>query len=71
MIFIARQFQEKRQEQNVDFYMTPVDLSKHLTQSVVRDFENVWQRSTAAVPRWMLSQVKNDDGFSAQFPVIS
>ena len=37
-IFTARQLQEKCQEQNVDLYMTFVDLTKHLTQSVVMGF---------------------------------
>ena len=38
MIFTARQLQEKCQKQNVDLYMTFLTLTKHLTQSVVRDF---------------------------------
>ena len=35
MIFTARQLQEKCQEQNVDLYMTYVDLTKAFDTSVV------------------------------------
>ena len=45
MIFTARQLQEKCQEQNVDLYMTFVDLTK----AVVRDFWKLWQ-SLAVLP---------------------
>ena len=42
MIFTARQFQEKCQEQNVDLYMTYVVLTKALTQLVVMDSRKSW-----------------------------
>ena len=41
MIFTARQLQEKYQEQNVDLYMTFVDLIKAF-ESIVRDFGKLW-----------------------------
>ena len=47
MIFTARQLQEKRQEQNLDLYMTFVDLTKHLTQSVVVGFGTQWHSFVA------------------------
>ena len=43
MIFTARQLQEKCQEQNLDLYMTFVDLAKAFKQSVVMGFEKLWQ----------------------------
>ena len=42
MIFTARQLQEKCHEQNVDLYMTLIDLTKAF-ESVVRDFGKIWQ----------------------------
>ena len=42
MIFTPRLLQEKCQEQNVDLYMTFVDLPKAF-ESVVRDFGKLWQ----------------------------
>ena len=38
IIFTARQLQEKRQEQNVDLYMTLVDLTKAFDKSVSMGF---------------------------------
>ena len=49
MICTAGQLPEKCQEQNVDFYMTFVDIPKHLTQSVVRVFGKLWP-SLAVLP---------------------
>ena len=43
MIFSARQLQEKCQEQNVDLYMTFVDLTKAFG-TVSHDGTNVWER---------------------------
>ena len=43
MIFIARPLQEKCQEQNMDLYMTFVDLTKAF-DSVVRVFGKLWRR---------------------------
>ena len=42
MIFAAKQFQEKCQEQNVDLYMTFVDLSIAF-DTVVTGFGKLWQ----------------------------
>ena len=61
MIFIARQLQEKCQEQNVDLYMTFVDLTKAFDivshEGLWKIMEKVWlscqiHSSAAAVPRW-------------------
>ena len=43
MIFTARQLQEKCQRQNVDLYMTFVDLTKAFDTVFVRDFGKEWQ----------------------------
>ena len=43
MVYTARELQEKCQENNVDIYMTFVDLTNDLTQSVVREFGKLCQ----------------------------
>ena len=61
MIFTARQLQEKCQEQNMDLYMTFVDLIKAIdTVSLEGRWKNygeVWlsnqvHSNSEAVPRW-------------------
>ena len=80
MIFIARQLQEKCQEQNVDVYMTFVDLTKAF-DTVSR--EGLWTimakfgcpaKFIAVVPQFhdgMLARVQNDGEFSLPFPVTN
>ena len=58
MICTARQLQEKCKEQNVDLYMTFVDLSKFIV--MVRQFHD-----------GMLARVQNDGQFSDPFPVTN
>ena len=61
MIFTARQLQEKRQEQNMDRYMTFVDLTKAFDivsrKDLVENYGEVWlsdqvHSNGTAVPRW-------------------
>ena len=60
MIFTARQLQEKCQEQNMDVYMTFVDLTKafdSVSREGLENYGKVWlscqiRSSGAAVPRW-------------------
>ena len=78
MIFTARQLQEKCQEQNVDLYMTLVDLTKAF-DTVSR--EGFWKimakfgcpaKFIAMVRQFhdgMLARVQNDGEFSDPFPV--
>ena len=80
MIFTARQLQEKCQEQNVDLYMTFVDLSKTF-DTVSR--EGLWKimakfgcpaKFIAMVRQFhdgMLARVQNDGGFSDPFPLTN
>ena len=80
MIFTARQLQEKCQEQNVDLYMTFVDLTKAF-DTVSR--EGLWKimakfgcpaKLTAMVRQFhdgMLARVQNDGEFSDPFPVTN
>ena len=80
MIFTARQLQEKCQEQNVDLYMTFVDLSKAF-DTVSR--EGLWKimakfscpaKFIAMVRQFhdgMLARVQNDGEFSDLFPVTN
>ena len=81
MIFTANQFQEKCQEQNVDLYMTFVDLIKAF-DSVGRD--GLWNimakfggcpASFTAMVRQshdgMRARVQNDGEFSEPFPVTN
>ena len=80
MIFTARQLQEKYQEQNVDLYMTFVDLTKAF-DTVSRD--GLWKimakfgcppRYTAMVRQFhdgMQARVQNDGGYSEPFPVTN
>ena len=79
MIFTARQLQEKCQEQNVDLYMTFVDLTKADTVSR----EGLWKimakfgcptKFIAMVRQFhdgMLARVQNDGEFSDPFPVTN
>ena len=80
MIFTARQLQEKCQEQNVDLYMTFVDLTKAF-DTVSR--EGLWKSMAkfgcpttfiAMVRQFhdgMLARVQNDGEFSDPFPVTN
>ena len=80
MIFTARQLQEKCQEQNVDLYMTFVDLTKAL-DTVSRD--GLWKimakfgcppRFIAMVRQFhdgMQARVQNDGEFSEPFEVTN
>ena len=80
MIFTARQLQEKCQEQNVDLYMTFVDLTKAF-DTVTR--EGLWKimakfgcpaKFIAMVRQFhdgMLARVQNDGEFSDPFPVTN
>ena len=73
MIFTARQLQEKCQEQNVDLYMTCVDLTKTI-DTVSRD--GLWNshRFIAMVPQFhdgMQARVQNDGEFSEPFEVTN
>ena len=80
MIFTARQLQEKCQEQNVDLYMTLVDLTKAFDTvgseglwkimamfgCPAKFIAKVWQ-----VHDGMLARVQNDCEFSDPFPVTN
>ena len=80
MIFTARQLQEKCQKQNVDLYMTFVDLTKAF-DTVSR--EELWKimakfgcpaKFIAMVRQFhdgMLARVQNDGTFSDPFPVTN
>ena len=80
MIFTARQLQEKSQEQNVDLYLTFVDLTKAF-DTVSR--EGLWKimakfgcpaKFIAMVRQFhdgMLARVQNDGEFSDPFPVTN
>ena len=80
MIFTARQLQEKCQKQNMDLYMTSVDLTKAF-DSVSR--EGLWKimakfgcptKFIAMVRQFrdgMLARVQNDGEFSDPFPVTN
>ena len=80
MIFTARQLQEKCQEQNVDLYMTFVDLTKAF-DTVSR--EGLWKimamfgcpaKFIAKVRQFhdgMLARVQNDGEFSYSLPVTN
>ena len=80
MIFTARQLQEKCQEENVDLYMTFVDLTKAF-DTVSR--EGLWKimakfgcpaKFIAMVRQFhdgMLERVQNDGEFSDPFPVTN
>ena len=81
MIFTVRQLQEKYQEQNVDLYMTFVDLTKALFDTVSR--EGLWKimakfgyPAKFIVMVWqlydgMLTRVQNDGEFSDPFSVTN
>ena len=80
MIFTARQLQEKCQEQNMDLYMTFVDLTKAFDTV---SCEGLWKimakfgcptKFIAMLRQFrddMLAQVQNDDEFSDPFPVTN
>ena len=80
MVFTARQLQEKCQKQNVDLYMTFVDLTKAF-DTVSR--EGLWKimakfgcpaKFIATVRQFhdgMLARVLNDGEFSDPFPVTN
>ena len=51
MIFTARQLQEKCQEQNIDLYMTFVDLTKAF-DTVIRD--GLWKNNGKV---WLSTQI--------------
>ena len=62
MIFTARQLQEKCQEQNVDLYMTFVDLTKTF-ETVSRD--GLWK----IMAKFSCPRIQNDGEYSEPFPV--
>ena len=80
MTFTATQLQDKRQEQNVDLYMTFVDLTKAF-DTVIRD--GLWKIMTkfGCPPRYMAmvrqfhdgmqARVQNDGEYSEPFPVTN
>ena len=80
MIFTARQLQEKCQEQNMDLYMTFVDLTKAFDTA---SREGLWKimakfgcptKFIATVRQFhngMLAWVQNDGEFSDPFPVTN
>ena len=80
MIFTARQLQKKCQEQNVDLYMTFVDLTKAFDTV---SHEGLWKimakfgcpaKFMAVVRQFhddMLARVENDGEFSDPFPVTN
>ena len=80
MIFAARQFQEKYQEQNMDLYITFFDLTKAF-DTVSR--EGLWKimakfgcptmfiAMVRQFPDGMLARVQNDGQFSDPFPVTN
>ena len=80
MIFTARQLQGKCQEQNVDLYMTFVDLTKAF-DTVSRD--GLWKimAKFGCLPRYkamvrqfhdgMQARVQNDGEYSEPFPVTN
>ena len=80
MIFTARQLQEKCQEQNMDLYMTFVDLTKAFDTV---SLEGLWKimakfgyptKFIAMVRQFndgMLARVQNDGEFSDPFPVTN
>ena len=80
MIFTARQLQEKCQEQNVDFYMTFVDLTKAFDTVSHEGFWKIMAtfgcpaKFIAMVRQFhdgMLARVQNDGQFSDPFPVTN
>ena len=79
MIFTARQLQEKCQEQNMDLYMTFVDLTKAfntVSRGGLWKIMAVWlsdqgHSNGKAVPRWLLARVQTDGEFSDPFPVAN
>ena len=77
MIFRARQLQEKCQEQNIDLYMTFVDLTKVFNTVSRQGFWKIMAKFgcptkfIAMVRQFhnsMLARVQNDGGFSDPFP---
>ena len=76
MIFTARQLLEKCQEQNMDFYMTFVDLTKAF-DTVSR--EGLWKIKFGCPTKFivmvyhdgMLARVQTDGEFSDSFPVTN
>ena len=80
MIFTARQLQEKCQEQNVDLYMTFVDLTKAF-DTVSRDWLRQIMTKFGCPPRYiamvrqfhdgMQARVRNDGEYSEPFPVTN
>ena len=80
MIFTARQLQEKCQEQNVDLYMTFVDLTKAF-DTVSRDGLLKIMAKFGCPPRYiammrqfhdgMQARVQNDGEYSEPFPVTN
>ena len=78
MIFTARQLQEKCQEQNMDLYMTFVDLTKAFDTVSREGLWKIMQKSGCPTNfiamMWqfhdgMLARVQNDGDFSDPFPV--
>ena len=72
MIFTARQLQEKCQEQNVDLYMTLVDLTKAFDKIMAKF--GCPAKFIALVRQFhdgMLARVQNDGKFSDPFPVTN
>ena len=80
MIFKARQFQEKCQDQNVDLYMTFVDLTKAFDTVICEGLQKIMAKFgcpakfIAMVQQFhdsMLARVQNDGEFSDPFPVTN
>ena len=80
MIFTARQLQEKCQEQNVDLYMTFVDLTKEFDLVIREGLRKVMAKFgcpakfIAMVRQFhdgILARVQNDCKFSDPFPVTN
>ena len=78
MIFTARQLQEKCQEQNMDLYMTFVDLTKAFDTVSREGFGKITAKFgcltkfLAMVRQFhygMFARVRNDGEFSDPFPV--
>ena len=78
MIFTAKQLQEKCQEQNVDLYITFLDLTKAFDTVIRERLSKIMTKFgcpakfIATVRQFhdgMLARVQNDDEFSDPFPV--
>ena len=80
MIFTARQLQKKGQEQNMDFYMTFVDLTKAFDTDSREDLWKIMAKfgcqtkfiaMVRQFPGGLLAWFQNDGEFSDPFPVTN